>query len=324
MAMPRFVTFAKAALGMSVLLLLGFAVDWRSSLERLLTANPAWIALAAAVNLAALLLSAWRWELLLRILGPRLGFPAAVRAYWLGSLFGNLLPSTIGGDVVRIAVVREQAGLTRATASIAVERLTGLTMLLVAALLALAPPAAAAMLGQQRWWLLACIAAMLASGLLLLALAPQPVAAGGARVRLPFAHLPQVAKLLAAARAFGGALLTYRDRPRALVLTLVLSALFYVLLVVFQWSLLRAVGADLALHEVAVAVPLLVLVNMLPLSINGLGVTEGAFVVLYSRLGVPAEIALSAAILRRLVVVAITSIGLVYWHGRRASRPNLP
>ena len=87
---------------------------------------------------------------------------------------------------------------------------------------------------------------------------------------------------------------------------------------------MRAVGADLAPLEAAVAVPLVVLINMLPLSINGLGVTEGAFVVLYSRLGVPAEVALSAAILRRLVIVAITSIGLLYWHGRDASRPTPP
>jgi len=47
---------------------------------------------------------------------------------------------------------------------------------------------------------------------------------------------------------------------------------------------------------------------------NGLGVTEGAFVLLYSRLGVPAEMAFSAAIPRRLVIIAVTSVGLIYWY----------
>ena len=313
--MPRFVTLAKTAVAVIAILLLGFAVDWRTSLAHLLAAAPTWLALAVAANFAALLLSAWRRERLLQVLDPRLGFYPALKAYWVGSLFGNVLPSTVGGDVVRLALVRERAGLTNASASIAVERLTGLVMLLVAALIALTPPAAAAMLGQQRWWLLFSLAGVLAAGILLLVFAPQRLAAGKASwARRRLAHLPQIIKLLDTAGAFARALLTYRRRPDALVVTLALSGLFYAMLAVFQWALLRAVGADIGLLEVAIAVPLVVLVNLLPISINGLGVTEGVFVVLYSRLGVPPEIALSAAILRRLVIVAITAVGLVYWH----------
>jgi hypothetical protein len=313
--MLRPLTLAKTAVAVAVILILGFAVDWRNSLAHLLTAEPIWLALAVTINLAALLLSAWRWERLLQVLDPQLGFWPALKAYWVGSLFGNVLPSTIGGDVVRIALVRQRAGLTNATASIAVERLTGLVMLLIVALLALIPPAAATMLGQQRWWLLFSLAGALASGVLLLVFASQQSPAGkGNWARQHLARFPQVIKLLKMAGAFARALLTYRRRPGALIVTLALSALFYAMLAVFQWTLLRAVGADIGLLEVAVAVPLVILVNLLPISINGLGVTEGTFVVLYSRLGVPPEIALSAAILRRLVIVAITSIGLVYWH----------
>jgi uncharacterized protein (TIRG00374 family) len=314
-AMRRFVTLAKTAVAVAVILLLGFAIDWRNSVAHLLAAEPVWLVLAAAVNLGALLLSAWRWERLLQVLEPRLGFWPALKAYWVGSLFGNVLPSTVGGDVVRLALVRERAGLANASASIAVERLSGLVVLLVAALVALAPPAAAAMLGQQRWWLLYFLAGVLAGGILLLTFAPQRFAAErGSRLRQQLAAFPQAIKLLDAAGAFARALLTYRRRPGALIVTLALSALFYAMLAVFQWALLRAVGADIGVLEVAVAVPLVVLVHLLPISINGLGVAEGVFVVLYSRLGVPPEIALSAAILRRLVLVAITSIGLVYWH----------
>jgi glycosyltransferase 2 family protein len=313
--MPRSVTLVKATVAVAVILLLGFAVDWRNSVAHLLAAAPVWLALAVTANLAALLLSAWRWERLLQVLDPRLGFWPALKAYWVGSLFGNVLPSTVGGDVVRLALVRERAGLTNASASIAVERLTGLVMLLVAALVALVPPAAAAMLGQQRWWLLFSLAGVVAAGILLLVFAPQRLAAGKRGwPRRHLARFPQVIKLLNVAGAFARALLTYRRRPGALVVTLALSAFFYAMLAVFQWALLRAVGADIGLLEVSVAVPLVVLVNLLPISINGLGVTEGAFVLLYSRLGVPPEIALSAAILRRLVILAITSIGLVYWH----------
>ena len=313
--MPRFVTLAKTAVAVVVILLLGFAVDWRNSVAHLLAAAPIWLALAVAANFAALLLSAWRWERLLQVLDPRLGFYPALKTYWVGSLFGNVLPSTVGGDVVRLALLRERTGLTNASASIAVERLTGLAMLLVVGLLALITPAAAAMLGQQRWWLFLAFAGALAAGILLLFFAPHRFAAAkGNWARQRLAHLPQAIKLLDTAGAFARALLTYRRRPGALIVTLALSALFYAMLVVFQWALLRAVGADIGPLEVAVAVPLVVLVNLLPISINGLGVTEGVFVVLYSRLGVPPELALSAAILRRLVIVAITAVGLVYWH----------
>lgn len=318
--MPRLVTLAKTAVAIAVILLLGFAVDWRDSLARMLTAEPAWIALAVAINLAALLLSAWRWERLLRVLDPRLGLHAALRAYWVGSLFGNVLPSSVGGDVVRLALVRKRVGLTSATASIAVERLTGLAMLLLAALVALVPPAAATMLDQRRWWLFVALAAVLALGTLSVIFAPHRFAGGNGSWTWPLlARFRQITKLLEMGGAFGRALLTYRRRPKVLIVTLALSALFYAMLATFQWALLRAVGAEIGPLEVAIATPVLILVSLLPISINGLGVTEGAFVLLYSRFGVPAEIALSAAILRRLVIIAVSSIGLVYWH-----RPDVP
>ena len=313
--MPWLVTLAKTAVAIASILVLGFAVDWRDSVERLLTAAPGWIALAVALAVAALLLSAWRWERLLRILGPRLGLHAALKVYWVGSLFGNLLPSTVGGDVVRLSLVRKRVGLTNATASIAVERLTGLVMLFVVALLALVPGAAATMLDQQRWWLFAGLAGVLFAGVLAVALVPQQLtAATGSRVRRRLLRFPRILKLLDKGQGFAQALLAYRRSPGSLVVTLGLSALFYGILGLFQWALLHAVGAEIGLLQAAIAVPLVILVNLLPISINGLGVTEGAFVLLYSRLGVPAEIALSAAILRRLVIVATTSIGLVYWY----------
>jgi glycosyltransferase 2 family protein len=303
---------AKAGVAITVFLLIGFAVDWRGSLGRLVGIGPGWIALATVLALAGLLLSAWRWERLLRVLGPGLGLYAALKVYWVGSLFNNVLPSTVGADVVRLALARKRVGLSHASASIAVERLTGLAMLLVVALLALAAPAAATMLDAHRWWLFAGLAAVLAAGVLAVALAPRLLGAGQARRHLR--RFPHIVRLLDKGQGFAQALLAYRRNPGSLVVTLALSALFYAMLGVFQWALLHAVGAEIGLLQAAIAVPLVILVNLLPISINGLGVTEGAFILLYSRLGVPAEITLAAAILRRLVIVATSSVGLVYWY----------
>jgi glycosyltransferase 2 family protein len=56
-----------------------------------------------------------------------------------------------------------------------------------------------------------------------------------------------------------------------------------------------------------------VLASALPVSINGLGITESAFVLLYAQVGLAPEVALAAAVLRRLVVVSMSLVGAVLW-----------
>ena len=89
-------------------------------------------ALVALMLAAQLLLSAWRWKALIERFGPVKVSTADL--YWfLGAshLYGEVLPSTVGGDVVRTAMLTRLTALGSTTLSVTLDRITGLATLLL-------------------------------------------------------------------------------------------------------------------------------------------------------------------------------------------------
>ncbi|MGD9511643.1 MAG: lysylphosphatidylglycerol synthase transmembrane domain-containing protein, partial [Geminicoccaceae bacterium] len=101
--------------------------------------------------------------------------------------------------------------------------------------------------------------------------------------------------------------------PRSVTQALVWSVPFYGAMMLAQYFMLRAVGADPGALSVILGAPLISLVSMTPVTINGLFLAEGAFVLVYASAGVPAEVALAAAIVRRLVDLANSGLGSGMW-----------
>ena len=65
-------------------------------------ASPGWLAVAMGLYLVQLLVSAWRWGLLLRAQHVHVAWRKLVGSYLVAYYFNNFLPSNIGGDVIRI------------------------------------------------------------------------------------------------------------------------------------------------------------------------------------------------------------------------------
>jgi uncharacterized membrane protein YbhN (UPF0104 family) len=96
----------KLALGAALLALLAAITDWRASLGALLGARPAFVAAACLASAASVVISAWRWRLILAGGGLRPPFGQLLRCYWVGRFFAHFLPGAVGGDVARIALMR--------------------------------------------------------------------------------------------------------------------------------------------------------------------------------------------------------------------------
>jgi uncharacterized membrane protein YbhN (UPF0104 family) len=88
---------------------------------------------------------------------------------------------------------------------------------------------------------------------------------------------------------------------------------FYAAVILAQYFMLHAVGAHVGLFEVVLGAPLVCAVTLLPVTVNGLFLAEGAFVLVYASVGVAPETALAAAILRRLVDLANSGFGGLLW-----------
>jgi len=216
-------------------------------------------------------LQAWRWWLLLRAQRIPLSFHWAHVVTWIGQFYNSFLLGGIGGDaarayyVIRDAPDRRAAGLT----TLLIDRVAGLIVLMAIAAVALAvrPPAPTAAPGL-RWLFLAAVATTLGGALaaaVLLKLSPHRWPAPLRRALGP-GRLAKAAELLAAVRA----------SPGAHAAALVLGIGIWLLDFVAAWLLARAVGLPLPFLETCVAMSVAYAVTVLPISVGGHGVREGA------------------------------------------------
>jgi len=88
-----------------------------------------------------------------------------------------------------------------------------------------------------------------------------------------------------------------------------------------QFSAIRALHGDVELYQAALIAPLVIFVSAVPIAINGLGVTEAAFVLLFAQVGLRPEVALASAILRRVLLVGISLVGAGFWLAERQEDP---
>jgi uncharacterized membrane protein YbhN (UPF0104 family) len=221
--------------------------------------------------------------------------------YYLASLFvGNLLPSTIGGDVVRVARVAPEAGGTDiAFASVALERLTGFLALplLVFVGFALQP----SLVDVDHAWI-----ALLIAGATLALLAAILFLAGHPRAAGRYADHDNWMRFIGAIHRGVDAL---RRDPRQAV-TVLLAAMAYQVTVVLSVVII-AVALDIGAPIAALIafIPAVAMMQVLPISLNGLGVREGMLVTLLHPLGVARGGAVALGLMWYASMLMISALG---------------
>jgi glycosyltransferase 2 family protein len=237
-----------------------------------------------------------RWHVLLRSAGMDISLYRSVSLTFAGLFASNFLPTTIGGDVVRLAgVLRLNLNRPVCIASLVVDRLVG-------------------MLGMAMT--LPFIAPGLAKGLSMTAAVPLPVGAP----LLSNHNQPAETKVKKLWQRAGGilgrlleALSFWIKHPRSLLVSLLLSWLHMLLLFGTLWILLQTMGEPQPFWLIAGMWSLTYFVTLLPVSINGLGVQELSMTFLFTQIGGVAEpTALTLAFLIRILQMFASLPGAFY------------
>lgn len=317
---------ARAGFGLKLFtsILLLALLFWLADIGAALRAvgEPALLPLLFAVILAPVnqFISAYKWQFLLQAQKLTMRFGAAVRMYFIGSFAGLYLPTNIGGDALRLFLARGYGPIEIVAATIATERVTGIAGLLLFAMvgLALGSPAFFAGTGLAWSWL----GVVLLVPAVFLAIM-RPVLLGDLLIfcrlhKLGKAGAKTESKLLGMVAAMD----RFRGTPWVLWQAMLWSIIFYGVLVTSQYCQLLMVGAEVTIIHVLMVAPLIPLISLVPISINGIGIAESAFVIGYVALGVPAEIALAAALVRRVFYSVAVLPGLAFWlQGKRSWAP---
>ena len=276
---------AKAALSIVLVAVLLWKVPIGDAVDGLAALSAPGLAGIVVLAFVFPSIAAWRWKRVLARLGVGHGWGPLMGDILVSSTYNMLLPTNIGGDVVRALRCGRRVGEPHhAWSSVLFERLVGLV-----ALALIAVPGLAMVPGDLRslGWV---VAGMIVVSVLVLLAAAAPFRAAG---KLLASRLPVVA---GAGERIAGDLAGPLSRPGPRLETMLWSTLYQVaglgilMLVAWDWGQPSMVWAILG------GVPLALILTLLPVSIAGLGVRESLFVVLLGQLGVDSGKAMALAL----------------------------
>lgn len=258
--------------------------------------NPAYLFLAFIMAVVAVFLSVWVWRVMLPI-DDRPGYFTLMAHYLLGFFYNNFLPGGFGGDVVRAgALVQAGQGLTQAANSVLMSRLSGLWSIVLLACLTVP------LYALETSWYLALPLIFAALGALTVALLGSAILFG-APLSLLVKRLPR------RWQTWHNELRAYWYQPGKLLQALLVSFGVQILAVAVNASMARALGISISFDVLLLCIPLINLVVLLPVSIGGFGVREGAYYYMLSHFEVGAGDAVLLSLAVYVLLVLVTAIG---------------
>jgi uncharacterized membrane protein YbhN (UPF0104 family) len=263
-------------------------------------ANPWYLLAAQAALMLGVVVRAYRWQILVHDQGVDASLKELTAFYFVGFLFNNLLPSGFGGDAVKMYELSQRSHRgAEAVSSVLVDRFMGLIALQTIGLIALV----------FSWQLVPTQIKVLTVVLFSASLIAAWVVSYRPLWEFLADRLPLFNRLLSieAVGSLVSSLQSYSGS--ALLRALGVGLVFNVILIAANVLIGLALGVDVPLAFYMIFVPLTSLVLILPISFAGLGVREGAYVVLFGQAGVEPEVALSMSLL--VYVLGTVMPGLV-------------
>lgn len=274
----------RVAVSLGILYVLFRQLDWQQASEVVAEANLLWLIPPVLVLIADRCWMAWKWQMLLAVLGPAPNLYDTIRVYYVSSFQGLVIPlGGLGPDIVRYGHLRSSKISRRSVAiSIVMERAIGILATSIMALLG----------GGILMLKVGSLGASGLSGVLWVGGAGVVVLAVllfSPRIQSGAHRLLTRSSVLAQQDAFqklANALRKYRDAQGVMFLNLLLALIeqLFSVLVFVLGSL--AFQIPVTFVDCLAVVPISVLIQRLPVSYAGLGIREGTLVFLFGLLGV--------------------------------------
>jgi glycosyltransferase 2 family protein len=288
------------------------SIDLLAFWERVKGMHPGWIVTALVAYAATQSVAVWRWKRLLRAQHVEVESKQLTESMWVSMFFNNFLPSNIGGDVVRIADTAPAAGSkTLATTVILVDRVLGLSALvIIASSGALVASLRGVHIPGARWlWLATGLAAVAAISVIAI---PQLVG----HMLMPVRALNRP-WLDERAQRLEDAVIKFRNAPSALLGAFGGALVVQITIVAFYLLTAEGLSVPLPIFLGAVLIPVSLVVQMAPISINGFGVREAVFAFFFRRFGLPTDAAVALSLVSTGMVMGLSLVGGLLFLKRR-------
>ena len=323
---------ARIAVATAAILWLLHGQDWGKLAEVFHSLNLGYFGLSLIVYALAQVVISVRWWLLLRAQSIHIDVLAAIRLFFLGLFYSNVMPGSVGGDLVKAwYVTKHTEKRLEGVLSVFLDRVIGLIGLILMAvltyLICLQGHITAlfkAKEGTAGWFSQHPYAVLVTTAVVAVLLG---ISLAHPASRAAFARWAAIVRLrgISLLRRVRDAIAAYCARPWTLLAAIVLTLVGQTIVILAFWLLGRDLGINAGLAYYLFAFPVMWVVGAVPISIAGLGIVEAGTVGLFCRLtGAPAEQVLALAFCQRFIwILASLPGGLVHLLGAHLPREDI-
>lgn len=280
-----------------------FKVNLAKTGAKIANSDPKWILAAGGLHIIGLLLSAYRWQLLLAAQQVEAPLWDLLKSYLIGGFFNNFLPTRVGGDVYRLVDSKKYTGsLLRPAAVIVVERLSGIYGLLLIGVTAVAfyPR-----FEEVKALAVALFVLTIIGFVAILSFYGSERFAGW--LKKIAAMLP--AKISAKALSMFDSFWHFSKSKATVFYAFVLGILLQFNVILYYFFIARGLNVPIGLQEASIVMPILICIQLLPLTPNGIGVREFSYIYLMKPFGVSPDQAVAFSFWDYILTFAYGLIG---------------
>lgn len=283
----------RAGVTIVLFLFLARSISWPTLITTLLHVHHTELLLGLVTGLLCVVFSAYNWRSLVLAERIRMDLARLIDLYLVGIAFSHFLPTSMGGDAVKAYYVGTESGnMAGSTSAVVLSRITsfvGMLLITFPALIVVHTLFTGAVI---TWFLLLSLLLLstIAGTLVIATLLPHLSARWlkGAWTKHRFFQL---------VLEIGNAISEMRRRPRSLSSAVLFGMLFWITSFLNYYIYAAALGLHIPLSFYVIAIPFISIIAALPISINGFGLRESAFVYILSTIHVPAAASLLLALL---------------------------
>ncbi len=297
-----FSVLIKIAVSLAIMYFLFRSIRLDVFWKTITSVNPLSVGLAVLIFFSTQSVSTLRWSIILKK-DMKISYSRLFSIYFIGMFFNNFLPTMVGGDIVKgYYLYRSSKRGDISVASIFMDRYSGFAALILITSVALIPgyvrikgtglPAAFVFL----------IGGFVSASLVIWVESLH----GWAMSVLTKIHFYGINKKI---DTFYNVLMGYKNHHRLLLKVFLCSIYIQAGVIIGYYILGRGLGINIPIGYFFLYIPLTTMISMLPISLSGLGIREGAFIFLFTKVGATLEQAMTLSLMWFAITALVSLIG---------------
>jgi uncharacterized protein (TIRG00374 family) len=299
-------TAARVVVGVGLILFLFWSLDIGKTFNIIRSVDVKFLVYAAIPYLLFIILSAWRWQVLLDFKKFGIPFGRTLIIYFISLFFNNFLPTTVGGDMMRVVYTMKDRRAD-SLATVLVDRILGFIGLFILALLAVFYLLIQKNETEFLPFMIVGLTVVVAITYVFFSEKAYAFFSPMINKIRVFNLGERINRLHEAGTDFGGAW-------GVISLCIMLSVLIQVTLAVAPFFVLLGMGNfEVGLLTFFIYVPIINVISMIPVSLNGLGIRENSYVLLFSRVGLDGELSFAMSLVSFFIIFVFSLIGGIFF-----------